>query len=73
MLTLNDFSEPHCKTFKVEKLYILPFNLTVGSSLATGPLLFIWWACLAVSVLYEVLYFDMKIILLKITTFGLHS
>jgi len=38
MFSVNDFAERHYKIFKVEKLYILPFHLTVGSSFSTSYL-----------------------------------
>lgn len=38
MFSVNDFAERHYKIFTVEKLYILPFHLTVGSSFSTSYL-----------------------------------
>lgn len=38
MFFVNDFAERHYKSFKVEKLYILLFHLTVGSSFSTSYL-----------------------------------
>lgn len=84
MFFVNDFAERHYKSFKVEKLYILLFHLTVGSSFSTSYLYGeheYTWPFLCFIMLYVFFFFgkdyvvclNMNIILFKIKIFGLRS
>lgn len=84
MFFVNDFAERHYKSFKVEKLYILLFHLTVGSSFST---IYLYgeheytWPFLCFIMLYVFFFFgkdyvvclNMNIILFKIKIVGLRS
>lgn len=84
MFFVNDFAERHYKSFKVEKLYILLFHLTVGSSFSTSYLYGeheYTWPFLCFIMLYVFFFFgkdyvvclNMNIILFKIKIVGLRS
>lgn len=84
MFFVNDFAERQYKSFKVEKLYILLFHLTVGSSFSTSYLYGeheYTWPFLCFIMLYVFFFFgkdyvvclNMNIILFKIKIVGLRS